>query len=115
MNLIMRITVTTTTPAHSARIPLLGIHGNSLNSRDSSQRMKPKILVKSFHRPFRMVSTMSFKKSVNHLKGFQPESLLPELPPPESPPGVGTVPPPGVGVAVGIGGGLGETLTRVFP
>ena len=63
--------------------------------------MKPKILVKSFHRPFRIVSTMSFKRSVSHLNGFQELSPEPE---PE-PPGLS---PPGVGGVVGVGGLVGE-------
>ena len=111
----MRITVTTTTPAHNARIPLLGIHGNSLNSRDNSQRIKPKILVISFQMPFRILSTKSFSRSVSHLNGFQPDEppspLFPdsgvEVEPGLSPPGVMIVPPPGVGVGVGFSPGSG--------
>ena len=112
---MMRITVTTTTPAQSANIPLFGIHGNSLNSRDNSQSIKPKILVISFQMPFRILSTKSFSRSVSHLNGFQPDEplspLLPdsgvEVEPGLSPPGVTVVPPPGVGVGVGFSPGSG--------
>ena len=107
INLIIRMTVTTTTPAQSARMPLFGSHGNSLNSRDNNQRMKPKILVNSFQRPLRIDSTISFKRSVSHLNGFQPEPL------PGSGVGVGVA--PGSGVAEGSGLAVGSGVGVLFP
>ena len=78
--------------------------GNRLPTRESSQSRKPNSAVISFQMAFKIPSTISLSKSVNHLKGFKLESPLLELLPPESPPGVGT----GVGSVPGSGAGLGE-------